>query len=51
MTQALISMLNLLLSLLFLYYGVRLASIYSNNRESGEVKEKKYIYTRVSNNL
>lgn len=45
--MAFISLLCLITSMLYLYYGVRLANIYSNGKENGEVIEKKYIHNKV----
>lgn len=47
LSSGLICILSLILSLLYLYYGVRLANIYSNEKESTEIKEKKFVHNRV----
>jgi hypothetical protein len=42
-----ICVLSLIISLLFLYYGIRLANIYSDAKENIEVMERKFIHNKV----
>lgn len=45
-----VSILNLILSLLYLYYGVRLANIYSSKtdeKDGIEIVERQFIHNRV----